>query len=142
MTKIFNQKVFDPTRDYICVYDFDSIIFAGVSILQKDFIYAIHKETDTEKKFDNISKFRGVGVDSRPDGIGGQFIELIGMQQFRGSPLVIDIGFRRFGDTVCIVPAHVETACILTQRKTFSGRELVNPGIGLHPDIQRFFSRL
>lgn len=66
---------FYPTRNYICVYDFDSIIFAGVSILQKDFIYAIHKETETEKKFDNISKFRGVGVDSRPGGIGGQFID-------------------------------------------------------------------
>lgn len=88
---MFNTKVFDPTRDYTVVWDFDAVLFPAITLTQKDSILVRHKETNTTREFDNVTAFRGRTVKD-PLGCAGSWLKGVNDQRETNdmSPFLIE----------------------------------------------------
>jgi hypothetical protein len=55
----------------LCVYDFDSVIYACASIIQQNYVDVIHKKSGKVKEFKTMTEFKG----NRKESIGGWLLD-------------------------------------------------------------------
>lgn len=80
-----NNKQFDVNKDYWAVFDADTLLHSSAVICERRYIIAKHKATDTQQRFDNVTQFKGRGLNSKPGAFGqeGSWIYSLNEKQLK-----------------------------------------------------------
>ena len=100
------------TDKYICVFDFDSPLYAAASILDKMYIEATHNDSGRIKEFKNVTEFWGRGKK-----IGGWLAEQ--KKEWKKEDFTIEQCTRRNE----VIPLKKAKEILTTQIKTVSEKD-------------------